>query len=770
MKNLSIPSVAGTLIVLLGGAVMLGWLLGTPLVVQDLAMVFSTAFCFLLLGISLLLADLRPERTAWIGAILGWALLATAGAGLLSALFDINVGLDLRALHSNLADSNPRPGRMAPNTALAFMLSGLALILMRQATSNARGFAIQITSFLVLLLGLTGLVGYALQLELLYPWFKAARMAIPTAVGMVLAGLGLWGAWHRSDWFRSQQLFKDDEKIAFVGTALLVIVGVSTGVAGFAAQQSSLAKSLSDSLAVSLEDRAALFKTEVGHVVHKATSTASGHVLLQTAHALSAGSLEADSQDPLRAIGRELIDSGATGIVIRGNDQQEWLRLGRFSPHPQFAATLDYPQPTVLFWDKTLTVRSTALIRDASGALGSITVEEPVPLVAERLRKTDGHQATGQSVMCVRSAAKLHCYPDNRNRDLYSAFPVSESGKATPMELAVQGKSGLIQALDYRSRNVIAAYRPLSSHGLGLVVKKDTAELFAPIREQLLWSIPVLLVLVALGAAVLRSQLKPLASRLLRSEARIRAVVEGVGEGVVTIDDQGTIESFNAGASSIFGFSATEAIGLNVRLLMPSHMHGPHDAGMKRYQAGGPPQVIGKKHVELPGLRKDGTSFPLELTVNVIQFEEQRSFVGIIRDITQRKRDEALIFAEKERLRVTLGSIGDGVITTDTTGAITYLNPVAEAMTGWTNADAIGRALPTVFHIVNEQTGAIALDPISEVLLTQSAAGLAEDTTLLQKGGARFAIEDSAAPIRNIEGEIIGVVLVFHDVSQARLI
>ncbi len=769
MKQLSIQSIAGTLIAILGGGVMLGWLLGTPFIVRDVAMVFSTAFCFLLVGISLLVVASSLKRKAGISAILGWGLLAIAGVGLASNVSDTDFGLDLQTLHSILADGNPRPGRMAPNTALAFMLSGLALVLMRQVTSKTRALAVQLTSFLVLLLGLTGLVGYALQLEMLYPWFKAARMAVPTAIGVVLTGLGLWGAWHRSGWYNSQQYFKDDEKITFVGTALLIVIGVSTGVAGLAAQQSSLEKSLSESLPVSLENRATLFRTDVGRIVRKAKINASRDSLLRTASAFGTGAVDADVQDALLGIGRDVIDSGATGIVVRGSDQREWLRLGSFSAHQPFATTLDYPEPTVLFWDGTLTVRSTAPIRDASGTLGALTVEEPVPLVAERLMSSAGHQATGQSVMCIRSAAKLLCFPDNRNPDLYSVLPVSESGKPIPMELAVQGKSGLFKGLDYRNRNVFAAYRPLSSNGLGLVVKKDTAELFAPIREQLVWGIAVLLVLVAIGAAVLRSQLKPLASRLVRSEARMRTVVEGVGEGIVTIDDQGTIDSFNAGAASIFGHSPTEAIGLNLRALMPNHMRAPHDAGMQRYRAGGPPQIIGRKHVELPGLRKDGTVFPLELTVNVVESDGQRSFVGIVRDITRRKRDEALIFAEKERLRVTLGSIGDGVITTDTTGAVTYLNPVAEAMTGWTNADAIGHALPTVFHVVNEKTGAIAIDPVSTVLRNQSAAGLAKDTMLLQRGGGRFAIEDSAAPIRNVEGEIIGVVLVFRDVSQARL-
>ena len=123
---------------------------------------------------------------------------------------------------------------------------------------------------------------------------------------------------------------------------------------------------------------------------------------------------------------------------------------------------------------------------------------------------------------------------------------------------------------------------------------------------------------------------------------------------------------------------------------------------------------------------------------------------------------------QKEQLRVTLSSIGDAVITTDTDGNVTYLNPIAEAMTGWSTVEAQGVRSSTVFQIINEHTGEVAEDPIHSVLVHKKAAGLAEHTTLLQRDGGRFAIEDTAAPIKDSKGAILGVVLVFHDVSTKR--
>jgi diguanylate cyclase (GGDEF)-like protein/PAS domain S-box-containing protein len=134
----------------------------------------------------------------------------------------------------------------------------------------------------------------------------------------------------------------------------------------------------------------------------------------------------------------------------------------------------------------------------------------------------------------------------------------------------------------------------------------------------------------------------------------------------------------------------------------------------------------------------------------------------------RRKRDEAeaLLFAEKERAQVTLASIGDGVITTDVGGRIEFLNSVAEELTGWTTADAAGQTLDKVFRIVNETTRATVANPVEVVLRTGVIVGLANHTVLIRRDGTELNIEDSAAPIRDRDGNVVGVVLVFHDVTK----
>src|SRR5215813_13446122 len=132
-----------------------------------------------------------------------------------------------------------------------------------------------------------------------------------------------------------------------------------------------------------------------------------------------------------------------------------------------------------------------------------------------------------------------------------------------------------------------------------------------------------------------------------------------------------------------------------------------------------------------------------------------------------RRADHRASFSE-EWWRVTLASIGDAVIATDAQGKVVFLNSVAESLTGWRQAEAEGRPLVEVFVIVNEITGATADDPVARVLQTGHIMGLANSTVLISKDGHKFPIDDSAAPIRDENRELIGVDLIFRDITERR--
>jgi PAS domain S-box-containing protein len=147
---------------------------------------------------------------------------------------------------------------------------------------------------------------------------------------------------------------------------------------------------------------------------------------------------------------------------------------------------------------------------------------------------------------------------------------------------------------------------------------------------------------------------------------------------------------------------------------------------------------------------------------------KQRIVEAIVKDITERKRAEQELAAKEERLRVTLRSIGDAVIATDVGGKIVLMNAVAEQLTGWPQDGAMGVPLTEVFRIVNEQTRLPCDNPVEKVLRSGHIVGLANHTALISRDGTERSIADSGAPIRGMDGHIMGVVLVFRDITERK--
>lgn len=147
---------------------------------------------------------------------------------------------------------------------------------------------------------------------------------------------------------------------------------------------------------------------------------------------------------------------------------------------------------------------------------------------------------------------------------------------------------------------------------------------------------------------------------------------------------------------------------------------------------------------------------------------------GAIQYVTRRKTTEAAwraadeaLFEEKERARVTLGSIGDAVLVTDVQGNVTYINQVAEVLTGWTNSAAIGQLLPTVFNISDKASGKRGRNPALHAMTENTTVGLAANCVLSRLDGSEVGIEDSAAPVHDRHGQVTGAVIVFRDVNQS---
>lgn len=251
------------------------------------------------------------------------------------------------------------------------------------------------------------------------------------------------------------------------------------------------------------------------------------------------------------------------------------------------------------------------------------------------------------------------------------------------------------------------------------------------------------------------------------SDELFRIIAKVATDAIISIDGGSRILFVNRAAAGIFGYSVGEMVGQELTMLMPESLRNVHRAALKRYLSTGR-KGIPWQAVELVGLHKSGREIPLELSFGEFVKDGRHVFVGIARDITERKRAEEALREREAKLATTLRSIGDAVIVTDAKGSVTFLNPVAQTLTGWRQEEAAGKPLQQVFNIVSEDTGEVVEDPVQRVMREGVVVGLANHTVLIARDGIGRPIDDSGAPIRDAKGGITGVVVVFHDISERK--
>jgi PAS domain S-box-containing protein len=242
------------------------------------------------------------------------------------------------------------------------------------------------------------------------------------------------------------------------------------------------------------------------------------------------------------------------------------------------------------------------------------------------------------------------------------------------------------------------------------------------------------------------------------SEERLRAILETAVEGIITIDERGNIESFNPAAESIFGYSAAETIGQNVKMLMAEPFRHEHDGYLTNYRHTGVAKIIGIGR-EVAGRRKDSTIFPMDLSVSEVRLADRRMFTGFVRDITERKAAEKALL----HYAALVESSDDAIIGKTLEGYITSWNKGAQAIFGFSTEEAIGKHISLIIppeRIAEEQT------ILSKIRRGESVEHY--ETVRRRKDGRAVDISVTISPIREAGGKIIGASKVAREITERR--
>ena len=263
-----------------------------------------------------------------------------------------------------------------------------------------------------------------------------------------------------------------------------------------------------------------------------------------------------------------------------------------------------------------------------------------------------------------------------------------------------------------------------------------------------------------------KQELEDKTAELAHSLAMMRATLESTTDGILATGYDGWVSGHNQQFVELWGIPPEIlAIGSHQKLIEVMSPKIVDSAGFEARMK----TIYEKRPPETHDLLRLVDGRIIERVSKIQRIGERNvGRVWSFRDITQRMTVEEELREQSEWFRVTLGSIGDAVITVDNDCRVSFMNPVAEKLTGWSTAEAVSCLINDVLQMVEEKTGQPALNPIASALEQGAIRGLSNHTILVRRDGSQIPIEDSAAPIRNPAEEIIGAVMVFHDITERR--
>src|SRR5882672_10667764 len=732
----------GAVLVLLGATVVAGWIFRIPGVVQVFpgltAMVLNTALCFILLGCCVALRASRPE---WRRAaqVLAAAALLPAGLVVLQFALTADFGIDAPAFHRWLSPDSARSGRMSVFTAVAFVMASLSALLAMRPSHRGRDTLALALATAAGAIGVVALLGHLVDLDLVYARYSLNLVALHTAIGLVVLSAALWLRLLREHRVHFWQRLAVQDRITLAAAAILTLAALAAAVIVFAALEARVTQTLSNSLATGLRYRVLLAEAiiEAGRERSRVFIGRPSPAKLLRAHGERPRDAEVLAQLTLTAT--SLIPDGYLAASYYDRRGVEIVAAGQPLLDAALAVPLRGAPGATLVWKDRFVVSGHYPIVDANGDVGAARVQVPVPGLDALLNDAHGLGESGEAGMCARVGDRLGCFPQPRIPKVYYVPSKAPDGRPLPMARGISGSTGVVLTKDYRGENVVAAYAPVGELGLAMVAKVDTSEIYAPVRERLQFLLPVLVLLIGAGTFLLRMGVRPLAARLAQSEREaqeqhraLEAMMANVADGMMMLDADGTIRSWNAAAERLFGYPAGEVVGRNLSMLVPEELREANVAATRRFLATGESKVVERADLNYPGLRKDGARFELEFTVtSMVSGGETPHLVAIFRDITERKR------AERRLVQLALH---DGL--TGLPNRANFEQRVEDAFARRLGAGQLALMVLDLdkFKDVNDSLGHAAGDSLLAAFAKRLRAALRDSDLVARLGGDEFTI------------------------------
>jgi diguanylate cyclase (GGDEF)-like protein/PAS domain S-box-containing protein len=678
---------------------------------------------------------------------------------------------------------------MSPQTVAGFIVFGIGMLTIRRSGSPVARILAGILAGTLLLLGSIVAIGYGLNLQLvfetLYARIGLLWMSFPTAIGMVLLGLGLQclvlKCGQETD---ADPVAQQARKIYRTSLGALFATALATGLAGISFLQQTVYDQSGTDISHSLAAISSHIETTIADRTDRAVAVALAPTLQTAAARMIAGADTAASATQPDYIGEDLLTHGFSGIGVEA-DQRRRILAGRLLPETTRYARINGTTDAALAWDNGYVLRVRVPLNSPPRGVtgGFLVLEQRVASIDRVIAEANSWGDTGALPMCTRlDAEKLLCFPQREQAAMH-VLTDAYNGKPIASTLALAGKRGIEILTDYRGHRVLAAYGPVADTGLGLVLRKDLAEVYAPIRQELLIALPLILLLVALGLWLIRLRVKPLARGMARAHAaesaaraRFDASIQSSPDGFVILESMknpaGDIVDFryayaNRHAEDMVGLPPDSLTGQSFLEQAPAQ-----EAVFKRYRTVALTRDPLFEEFSLGGgkdtrwYKRQAVAMPGGVAVT-------------FRDITPEKTLLQQLELSNRLRTAIVECAAYSIISTDVNGTILTFNQAAERMLWYRADELVGKATPEVFHDADELSHrAEALShefghpvkPGFEAFVAKARMNLYEERewTYLRKDGSRFPVRLSVTALRGENDELQGFLGIAYDISEQK--
>lgn len=783
--------ILGIITLLLGSTVLFGWLFNFPLLMRIYAdwkpMVPSTAFCFVLSG-WLLLKNRKHSQISVTQHILIGLILLLAGIRAIELASSHEFGIEF--LFMGLNSQAGVVGHMAPATMIGFVLFGIGMLLIQRPDSHKIKVVAVIMANMLLIIGFGGIVGYWLNFQYVFESFYTSTgliwMAFHTAVGMLMLGIGMLCLALNCSRARDINAIAVHQKFVLIyRTTILVLaaIAVTIGLASIAFIEKSVLAQAATDMTHTLDGIRLYIDATLDNQTQRAILASLDPELIADVNML--GNNEGDSPSVQQSrIAKEMLTHGFSGVSVERGGKR-WLRAGAMLSDKTPYSRLNGKVDAALAWDKGYYLRVRVPVTSpAHGMTGSFLVfEQALPHLDKIFENTNHWGKTGTLPMCAHLEQQtLLCFPQREQADLY-VIPDGFAGNPIPMALALANKSGVNTYTDYRGKRVLAAYGPVTDTSLGLVLKMDLAEIYAPIKDELQIAIPLIFLVVAVGLWLVRLRVNPLIEDIVSAHAAerlARSRFDGAMQS--TLDAFIIYESIKNQAGDIVDFRyvySNQQVAAMIELPTDNlaghtllELFPEQDHLFNKYRT---VALTGQPLINELSLAKD----------NDTQWYQRQAVampLGIavtFRNITQEKRlFQQLAYSNKLRSAI-VESAAYSIISTDVNGTILSFNQAAERMLGYRADEVIGKTTLGIFHDmdeVNNRAEALSHElgftvmPGFEVFVAKAKTQFREDRewTYIRKDGLRFPVQLSVTALRDENDVLLGYLGIAYDISEQK--